>query len=137
MTLRVLTAIAALLLGASAATAQGLSPCPPIHSTLSAFIVQAPHGAASEPFSSMLIAEAITLAPSSTSTAPLPAPAARAEPSSYVGPGLTLVTPTPSRDVDSPSSVPDAHAAIDAGPTFVPPTSTFVLHRPSYEAPAR
>jgi hypothetical protein len=136
MTLRVLTAIAALLLGASAATAQGLSPCPPIHSTLSAVIVQAPHSAAGEPFSSMLIAEAITLAPS-TSTAPPPAPAVNSASPSYFGPGLTLVTPTPSRDVDSPSSVPDAHAAIDAGPTFVPPTSTFVLHRPSYEAPAR
>ena len=135
MTLRVLAAIAALSLGASAAAAQGLSPCPPLHSPLSAFIVEAPNGAPGEPFSSMLIAEAITLAPRATMTPP--APIENSAPPSYVGPGLTLVTPTPSRDVDPASAVSDAYAAIDAGPTFAPPTSAFVLHRPSYETPAR
>jgi hypothetical protein len=135
MTPRVITIIAALSLGASAAAAQGLAPCPPMPSAPSVSIVPAPGGAASEPFASMLIAEGIIFAPR-TSVAPPPAPVVNATPPSYVAPGPTLVTPTPGGDVDS-ASMADAYAAIDAGPTVVPPSSTFVLHLPSYDATPR
>ena len=135
MTLRVLTALAALSLGASAALAQGISPCPPVYSSPAGSIIEAPGGMAGEPFSSIVIAEAIMLTP--PAAVALRAPEANAAPRSYLGPGLTLVTPTPSREVDAVSAVPDSYAAIDAGPTFVPPTSSFVLYRPSYDAPER
>ena len=134
MTLRVLTALAALSLGASAALAQGLSPCPPVPSSQAGSIIPAPGGTAGEPFSSIVIAEAIMLTPA---WAARPSPDANAAPPSYLGPGLTLVAPTPSREVDSASAVPDGYAAIDAGPTFVPSTSSFVLYRPSYDTPER
>jgi hypothetical protein len=136
MTLRVMTIAAALSLGASAAVAQGLSPCPPLASSPpSASIVPAPGGAAGEFLASILIAEAITFAPPA-SVEPPPAPAVSAAPPSYVAPGPTVVAPTPSGEPDSASTV-DAYAAIDAGPTFAPRSSTFVLERPSHEATPR
>jgi hypothetical protein len=128
MTLRVITIIAALSLGASAAAAQGLAPCPPTSSSPSVSIVPAPSGAAGEPLASMLIAEAIIFAPQISV-----APVVNATPPSYLAPGPILVAPTPSPEVDS-ASIADAYAAIDAGPTVVPPSSTFVLQRPSYDA---
>jgi len=133
MALRVLTTLAALFLGSSAALAQGISPCPPAHSSTAGSVMLVPGGMAAEPFSSLLIVEAIMLTPA---WAARPAPDANAASPSYLGPGLTLVAPTPSRDVD-PAAEADGYAAIDAGPTFVPSASSFVLYRPSYDVPAR
>ena len=134
MALRVLNTLAALFLGSSAALAQGISPCPPAYSSTAGLVMLAPGGMAAEPFSSLLIVEAIMLTPA---WAVRPAADANAAPPPYLGPGLTLVAPTPSRDVDPASAEADGYAAIDAGPTFVPPASSFVLYRPSYDVPAR
>jgi hypothetical protein len=95
--------------------------------------MQAPGSLAGEPFSSLLIVEAIMLTPL---WAVRPAPEANVAPPSYLAPGLTVVMPTPSRDIDPALAEPEGYAAIDAGPTFVQPTSSFVLYRPSYDAPA-
>jgi hypothetical protein len=134
MALRVLTTLAALFLGSSAALAQGISPCPAAHPSSAGSVMLVPGGMAAEPFSSLLIVEAIMLSPA---WAARPAPDANVASPSYLAPGLTLVAPTPSRDVDPASAEAEGYAAIDAGPTFVPPASSFVLYRPSYDVPAR
>jgi hypothetical protein len=133
MRLRSVTAIAAVSLAASAAAAQGIFDPPAEQAGGPASVVAIPHDAA-EPFASLVIDETIRLAP--PASAPPPGPTAPAAAPSYIGPGPTIVAPTPNRDPASASAVPNGHAAIDAGPTFVPPISTFLLRRPGYDVPA-
>ena len=133
MRLRVVTAIAAMSLAASAAAAQGISDRLPEQAVGPASAVAIPNEAA-EPFASIVIEETITLAPRAPAAAPGPTAPAAAPP--YIGPGPTIVAPTRDRDAAPASAVPNSHAAVDAGPTFIPPISTFLLQRPGYDAPA-
>jgi hypothetical protein len=131
MRLMILTA-AAVSLGAIDAAAEGFYPC----------LLATPAGVAGptvslsdpaeEPLASLVIAETITLVPPASVAQPGAAPNAAP---SYIGPGPTVVTPTRGQDTALPSDVPNTYAAVDAGPTFPPPSSTFLLHRPGYDAP--
>jgi hypothetical protein len=131
MKLRIVTATAAFLLAASGAAAQGISDEPP--GRPKGLVAEAIPSEAADPFASIVIEKTVRRTPPPESIAPRD-PAASSPP--YIGPGLTIVAPVREQDTASDLAVPNSHAAVDAGPTFIPTTSTFVLQRPGYDEAA-